>query len=107
MIQVKENNNKKDYNNNNIDSSGFSGGLEGKESACKCRRQKRHSFIPWVRKIPWSRKWQHALVFLSGKAHGQRNLAGYSPCKEAETTQQLSMHTWVFNANVLNTHINR
>ena len=29
--------------------------------------------------IPWRRKWQPALVFLPGKLHGQRSLAGYSP----------------------------
>ena len=27
---------------------------------------------------PWSRKWQPTPVFLPGKFHGQRNLAGYS-----------------------------
>ena len=36
----------------------------GKESACQCRR---HRFNPWVGKIPWRRKWQPTLVFLSGK----------------------------------------
>ena len=35
-----------------------------KESACQCRRCKRHGFDPWVGKIPWSRKWQPTLVFL-------------------------------------------
>ena len=33
----------------------------------------------WVRKIPWKRKWQFTPVYLSGKSHGQRSLAGYSP----------------------------
>ena len=32
----------------------------------------------WVRKIPWSRKWQLAPVFLPGKFHGLRSLANYS-----------------------------
>ena len=36
-------------------------------------------FDPWVRKIPWSRKWQPTPVFLPGKFHRQRSLAGYSP----------------------------
>ena len=40
---------------------------------------KRHRFNPWVRKTPWSRKWQPTPVFLPGKSHGQRSLAGYSP----------------------------
>ena len=33
----------------------------------------------WVRKIPWSRKWQPTPVFLPGKFHGQRSLVGDSP----------------------------
>jgi len=32
-----------------------------------------------VRKIPWRRAWQPTPVFLLGKYHGQRSLAGYSP----------------------------
>ena len=35
-------------------------------------------FDPWVRKIPWGRKWQPTPVFLPGKSHGQRSLAGYN-----------------------------
>jgi len=59
--------------------SGLLRWLSGKESACQCRRQRRCEFDPWVRKIPWSRKWQPASVFLPGKFHGQRILMGYSP----------------------------
>ena len=33
-------------------------------------------FNPWVGKTPWSRKWQPTTVFLPGKSHGQRSLAG-------------------------------
>ena len=54
------------------------GGSSGKESACRCRRRKRRGFNPWVGKIPWRRKWPPAPVFLPGKFHGQRSLAGYS-----------------------------
>ena len=36
-------------------------------------------FDPWLGKIPWRRKWQPTPVFLPGKPHGQRSLAGYSP----------------------------
>ena len=41
-----------------------------------------------VGKIPWSRKWQTAPVFLPGKSHGQKRLAGCSSwdCKELDTT---------------------
>ena len=52
----------------------------------------RLKFNPWVRKIPWRRAWQHTSVFLSGKFHEQRSLAGYSPWshKESDTTERLS-----------------
>ena len=58
---------------------GFPGGASGKEPTCQCRRHKRHSFHPWVGKIPWRRAWQLTPVFLPGESHGQRNLVGYSP----------------------------
>ena len=35
--------------------------------------------IPQVRKIPWRGKWQPTPLYLPGKFHGQRSLAGYSP----------------------------
>ena len=57
---------------------GFPGGTRGKEPTCQCRRCKRCGFYPWVGKIPWSRKGKATQVFLPGKSHGQRNLAGYS-----------------------------
>ena len=53
--------------------------LGGKESTCQRRRCKRHGFDLYVGKIPWKRKWQTTPVFLPGKSHGQRSLAGYSP----------------------------
>jgi len=56
----------------------FPGGASGKESACQCRRHKRHRFDPWVGKIPWRRAWELTPVFLPGESHGQRNLVGYS-----------------------------
>ena len=45
---------------------------------------------------PWSRKWQPAPVFLPGKFHGQRSLAGYCPwgLKESETTKWLNIWKW-------------
>ena len=36
-------------------------------------------FNPWVRKIPWKRKWKPTPVFLPGKPQGQRSLVGSSP----------------------------
>ena len=55
----------------------FPGGTNGKESTCQCRRHKKHRLDPWVGKIPWRRIQQPTPVFLPGKSHGQRNLAGY------------------------------
>ena len=52
---------------------------------------RRHSFDPWVRKIPWRREWLLSPVFLPGEIHGQRRLVGYSPWghKELDMTEQL------------------
>ena len=62
----------------------------GKDSACQCRRHKRPGFDPWVRKIPWIRKWQLIPVFLPGEFHGQRNLVSYSPQGVTKSQTQLS-----------------
>ena len=48
---------------------GFPRWCSCKESACKCRRCKKHRSDSWVWKIPWMRKWQPPLVFLPGKSH--------------------------------------
>ena len=52
-------------------------------------RRKSCKFNPWIRKIPWRRKWQPTPVFLPGKLCEQRSLVGYSPwgCKESDRTE--------------------
>ena len=55
--------------------------LSGKESACQHRRVR---FDPWIGKIPWRRKWHPTPVLFPGKSHGQRSLAGYTPCSLKE-----------------------
>ena len=57
-----------------------------------CRRPR---FDPWVRKIPWRRKWQPTPIFLPGEFCGQRSLVGYSPwgCKQSDTTEWLTLAT--------------
>ena len=72
-----------DYEN-----KGIPGGASGK-NFLQCRRPR---FDPWFRKMPWRREWQPTPLFLPGKFHGQRCLAGYSPwdCKESDTTEQLT-----------------
>ena len=71
---------------------GLPGGTNGKEPAGQCRR---HGSNPWVRKIPWRRKWQPTLVFLLEKSHAQRSLVGYSPWghKKSDTTEHVCMYT--------------
>ena len=53
----------------------------------------RLGFDPWVRKIPWRRKWLPSPVFLPGEAHGQRSLVGYSPWdhRESDMTEPLTL----------------
>ena len=53
-----------------------------RESVCQYRRC---GFSFWVGKIPWRRKWQPTLVFLTEKLHGQRSLVGYNPLEELDT----------------------
>ena len=51
-----------------------------------------HGFNPWVRKIPWRRKWQPTPVFLPGEFHGQRRLTGpRTGVTESDTTERLSL----------------
>ena len=54
---------------------------------------KKSGFSPWVRKIPWRRKWQPTPVFLTEKSHGHRNLVGHSPRghKERHTIELLTL----------------
>ena len=63
--------------------------LSGEESDCQCRSPE---FSPWVRKLPWRRKWQATPISLPGKSHGQRSQAGYSPWdhKESDLAEQLT-----------------
>ena len=57
-----------------IDCMGLPWQLSGKESACQSRRP---GFDPWVRKIPWRRKWQPTPVSCLGNPIDW--LVGYSP----------------------------
>ena len=68
-------------------------GLTSEEPACQWRRHKRCGFDPWVRKIPWRKKWQPTPVFLPGESHGGRSLLGYSPWghKESDTTKMTAV----------------
>ena len=66
-----------------------------KEFACQCRRLR---FNPWVRKIPWSRKWQPTPVFLPRKFHGQRSLAAIV---RRVAKSQISLINWARTHTVI------
>ena len=78
--------------NTSIWFSGLPRWLSGEESAPQC---KRCGFNPWVRKIPWRRKWQPTPVFLPGKSHRKRYLVCYSPWshKDLDMTEPTHTHT--------------
>ena len=58
----------------------------------QCRRP---GFNPWVRKIPWKRKWQPTTVFLPGKSHGQKSLVCDSPWGHKTVRHDwMTKHTW-------------
>ncbi|XP_061266628.1 ATP-binding cassette sub-family C member 4-like isoform X8 [Bos javanicus] len=62
-----------------------------------CLQCRRSMFSPWVRKIPWRRKWQSTPVFFPEEFHEQRILACSSSGdrKELDTTEQLLLtQTW-------------
>ena len=63
--------------------------LSGKEFTCQCWN---HGIDLWLCKVPGRRKWQPTPVFLPGKSHGQRSLAGCSPWghKVSDTTERLN-----------------
>ena len=67
---------------------GFPGDSVGKEPPANAGDTR-----TWVQSLgqedPLERKWQPFPVFLPGKFHGQRSLAGYSPCghKELDMTE--------------------
>ncbi|XP_065799985.1 dnaJ homolog subfamily C member 24 isoform X2 [Muntiacus reevesi] len=66
----------------------LAGWLSGEDSACQYRRCNRHGFSPWV----WRKKWQPTPVFVPGKSHGPRSLAGYSLCSHKELDMNEQYH---------------
>ena len=51
-------------------------------------------FHPWIRTIPWRKKWLPSPVFLPGEFDGQKSLVGCSPWgrKELDMTEWLTLH---------------
>ena len=72
---------------------GFPSGSDSKESMCDAADQVRS--LSW--KDPWRREWLPTPIFLSGKPHGQRSLAGQRnslqgswSCRELDVTERLT-----------------
>ena len=72
-----------------MESRGLPCWLSGKESTCKCRR---HGFDPWVRKIPWRRKWQplHYSCLRNSMDRGAWQTRVHGVAEELDMTQQLN-----------------
>ena len=68
----------------------------GEESACQCRRCNRRSLDPWAGKMTWCRKWRCTALFLSGKFHGQRSLAGHRPWGRRVGRERATEHTHMY-----------
>ena len=71
--------------------------LSGKESTCQCRH---HGFNLWVETVPWRRKLATIPVFLPGKSHGQKSLAGYSPWGHKRIRYNLATIQQVFTYSI-------
>ena len=56
------------------------------------QEREERGYDPWVRKVPWRRKWQLIPVLLPGKSHRQRSLESCSPWgrKDSDTTERLT-----------------
>ena len=83
---------------------GFPEGWEVKN--LPATQETQETYVPsWVGKIPWRRKWQPTLIFLSEEFRGQRSLVGYNPwsCQESKRFEQPSTHvcTWSPGTNRL------
>ena len=66
--------------------TGFSGGLDGKESACNAGDT---GLIPGSETSSGEGNRLPTPVFFPGESHGQRSLAGYNPwgCRELDMTE--------------------
>ena len=55
-------------------------------------------FDPWVRKIPWRRKWQPTPVFLPGASPQTEEPGGLQSMgsKESDMTEQLTHTQFIF-----------
>ena len=82
----------------------YSGDSQVIQNRLAMQETQKTQYDPWVRKIPWRRKWQPTPTFLPEKqSHGQRSLVGCNPWGHKESyfyTSPLNVygflehHTW-------------
>ena len=60
----------------------FPAGASGKKHTCQCRRYKRPTLDPWVRKIPWS-----ILAWRIPMNRGARQTTVHRVVKESDMTE--------------------
>ena len=63
--------------------------LSDNELVCQSRR---HGFDPWIRKIPWRRKWQPTWLFLLEKSQWTEESGGLTPWGRKKS--QTWLHDW-------------
>ena len=78
---------------------GFLGGTLVKNPPADAGNARDAGSIPGYRKIPWSRTWQPAPVFLPEKFPGWRSLLGYGSWgrKETDLTKHTHTHKHILN----------
>ena len=69
---------------------GFPGGSVVKNPPANAGDTQDMGSVPGSGKIPWRREWQTVPVFVPGKPHGQRSLAGYSLWGHRVTTEPVA-----------------
>ena len=73
-----------------------------KNATCNAGNTGDAGLIPGSGRSLWRRKWQPAPVFLLGKPHGQRSLAGYCPkcCKGSDVSKHLGKSPYLNQSQV-------
>ena len=80
--------------------------LGGKGSACQCRRCNRCRSIPRFGRFHGEEDGNPSLVFLPGKCHRQRSLAGYCPWghRELDMTGHIAQSNFKWALQIVNNH---
>ena len=67
-----------------------------KRISLQCKRCRKHWFDPWIRKIPWRRKWQPTPVFLPRKSPWTEEPGGLQSMGLQRAEQDWSSWTYMY-----------